>query len=391
MTKTALRFTLAQARRFLLLHQGLLGEKRFTGKQGALDFVRQAGCIQFDPIDICGRNADLVLQSRVGGYDKQLLHDLLYTERQLVDYFDKELSIFSVADWPSTLPVRERHRQNQLGRADIQAARAPVLGAIQERGPLNTKALDMAGKVAWYWGPSRLARAALEYLYASGDVVIHHKIGTNKFYDLPLLCLPADVVAAPDPLPDPLARRKWQLQRRIGSLGLMWDRASAAWLGIADFGAQDRHQAFSALQEEGLILPAEVAGLKDTLYLLRRDLPMAEQALAAEEVAPRCELIAPLDNLIWDRPLLQAIFGFQYTWEMYTPPAKRRYGCYVLPLLYGEEFIGRIQPVFDRKKKILRVENLWFESGIKPGKAINRGIEQAVAALEAFNRGKIEA
>ena len=92
--------TRRQARRFLLLHHGLIGAYRFRGKQGAYDFVRQAGCIQFDPVDVCGKNAELTLQSRVQGFTKQTLWQLLYRDRLLVDYPDKNLSILSTEDWP---------------------------------------------------------------------------------------------------------------------------------------------------------------------------------------------------------------------------------------------------------------------------------------------------
>ena len=87
------------ARRFLLLHHGLIGPYRFVGQQGVMDFVAQAGCIQYDPIDVCGRNAELVLQSRVRGFTKPLLARLLYEERVLLDYFDKNLAIVRVEDW----------------------------------------------------------------------------------------------------------------------------------------------------------------------------------------------------------------------------------------------------------------------------------------------------
>ncbi len=89
-----------QARQFILRKQGLLGTYRFQGKQGALQYVRQAGCIQFDPVDVCGKNAELVLQSRVKGFTKGMLYELLYEDRRLVDYPDKNLSIWPVEDWP---------------------------------------------------------------------------------------------------------------------------------------------------------------------------------------------------------------------------------------------------------------------------------------------------
>ncbi|MDD4495589.1 MAG: crosslink repair DNA glycosylase YcaQ family protein [Eubacteriales bacterium] len=92
--------TSRQARQFMLLKQGLLGEYKFAGKQGILNFIRQTGCIQFDPIDICGRNAELTLQSRVKGFTKDLLDDLLYKDRLLLDHPDKNISIILTENWP---------------------------------------------------------------------------------------------------------------------------------------------------------------------------------------------------------------------------------------------------------------------------------------------------
>ena len=87
--------TRQQARQFILSKQGLIGQYRFIGKDGAYDYVRQAGCIQFDPVDVCGKNAELTLQSRVKNFKKSMLYDLLYKDIKLVDYADKELSIWS--------------------------------------------------------------------------------------------------------------------------------------------------------------------------------------------------------------------------------------------------------------------------------------------------------
>ena len=97
-----------QAKQFILSKQGLLGKYRFTGKEGAYQYVRQAGCIQYDPVDVCGKNAELTLQSRVKGFRKQMLHDLLYQDRLLVDYSDKELSIWPSEDWPYFSGYREK-------------------------------------------------------------------------------------------------------------------------------------------------------------------------------------------------------------------------------------------------------------------------------------------
>lgn len=99
--------TRQQARQFILSKQGLIGSYRFAGKDGAYEYVCQAGCIQYDPVDVCGKNAELTLQSRVKGFSKKMLQDLLYKDRKLVDYVDKELSIWPAEDWPCFSSYRE--------------------------------------------------------------------------------------------------------------------------------------------------------------------------------------------------------------------------------------------------------------------------------------------
>ena len=100
-----LTITREQARQFILAKQGLLGAYRFHGKDGAYAYIRQAGCIQFDPVDVCRKNAELTLQARVKGFKKAMLQELLYTDRKLVDYPDKELSIWPVEDCSPGYPA----------------------------------------------------------------------------------------------------------------------------------------------------------------------------------------------------------------------------------------------------------------------------------------------
>ena len=159
--------------------------------------------------------------------------------------------------------------------------------------------------------------------------------------------------------------------RRIGAVGMLWNRASSVWLGLDDLRRPSARTP-SALEEQGAILPVTVEGLRDCFYRLRQDEPLLREAMKEPDLPPRCELIAPLDNLIWDRRLLLALFDFDYTWEIYTPEAKRKYGYYVLPLLYGERFIGRVESVYDKKTQRLTVKNIWYEQRVKPDRAIRR-------------------
>ena len=139
-----------EAKRFLLIRQGLLGKHRFIGKNGAYQYIRQAGCIQFDPVDVCGRNAELTLQSRVKGFRRKMLSDLLYRDRLLVDYSDKELSIWPSEDWPYFAGYRERSRAHGAGFAGIPELEEKAVAYIRGHGPVSSDTLPIPGTIFWH-------------------------------------------------------------------------------------------------------------------------------------------------------------------------------------------------------------------------------------------------
>lgn len=384
----ALHLTKKEARRFLLYKQGLIGNYRFAGREGILDFIHQAGCIQFDPIDVCGKNAELVLQSRVKGFKKQMLYSLLYTERQLVDYFDKNLSIFPVENWKYYGRERDAHRKWERSHEEILKVRDEIKRAIRERGALCSADLDMKEKVAWYWSDTKISRAALEHMYFTGELAIHHKKGTVKYYDLIENCIPAEIINAPEPYPDDFEHLKWRTLQRIGSVGLLWNRASDAWLGIGGLKSDIRSRIFSQLQSQNKILEIKVDSIDEPLFCRSEDTELIEYIRNKPNIKKRCEFIAPLDNMLWDRKLIKALFDFEYKWEIYTPQAERRYGYYVLPILRGDSFIGRIELTRDRENSRMDVKNIWREPGIRETKAAEEDIRSAVRRFTHFNFDK---
>ncbi|MCR4713046.1 MAG: winged helix DNA-binding domain-containing protein [Treponemataceae bacterium] len=414
-----LNLALDEAKKFILYKQGLLGEYRFSGKEGVLAFVRQAGCVQFDPIDVCGKNAELVLQSRVSGFTKKMLYELLYEDRKLLDNFDKNLAIIPVENWKYFKRDREWHLKNERSFDEIQAVCAKIKAMIAERGPLCSADLEIPDKVDWYWATTKLSRAALEHMYFRGELAIHHKKRSVKYYDLIENCIPSDILKESDPYPDDFDHKKWRVLERIGSVGMLWNRPSDAWLGIGDLKSDVRNKIFESLVEEGRIVPVKVDGIKYTLYCLSEDVAIIRQirhgavenaALSAELCAThngafaekpvasgasvsatmetRCEFIAALDNMMWDRNLIKEIWGFDYKWEIYTPAAQRKYGYYVLPVLYGENLVGRIELVYDQKEKKLNVKNLWYEPEVKVTKKLEKAIESAVKRFEKFSKSQ---
>jgi uncharacterized protein YcaQ len=114
-------------------------------------------------------------------------------------------------------------------------------------------------------------------------------------------------------------------------------------------------------------------------------MPLIEAVTHNHVFKPRCELIAPLDPFLWDRKIIKALFNYEYAWEIYTPPRKRKYGVYVLPLLSGELFAGRVEAVNERKTKTLIAKNIWYEDGVKQTKKLQLMIDRCLKRFAQFN------
>jgi uncharacterized protein YcaQ len=383
-----------QAKRFILTKQGLLGKYRFAQKNGAYQYIRQAGCIQYDPVDVCGKNAELTLQSRVKGFRKEMLSDLLYRDRLLVDYSDKELSIWPSEDWPYFSGYREMSRKHGESFTGIPELEKEAIEYIREHGPVSSDSLPIEGTIFWHssmhWSghwekESQAARSVLEQLYTDGVLLIHHKSGSRKFYDLAEKYLPGELLNAPNPCEDERSLLKWRVRRRIGAVGMLWNRHSDAWLGIG-LDTDRRNRAFAEMEESGMIMPVEVKEIRGPLDILAEDLPLLEAVIKDEiDRKARLEFLAPLDPMLWDRKLVEAVWGYKYSWEIYTPPAMRKYGYYVLPILYGQELVGRIEVAADRKDKVLMVKNIWYEPGIRQTKKLNHALDAAIQRLARIN------
>ncbi len=386
--------TREQARRFILSKQGLLGQYRFAGKEGAYRYIRRAGCIQYDPVDVCGKNAELTLQSRVHGFTKKMLADLLYKDRLLVDYTDKELSVWPSEDWPYFSAYRDRSRTHGAGFPGIPELEKQAVAFIRENGPVSSDTLPIRGKVFWHssmhWsgnrhGTSPAARSVLEQLYTDGVLLIHHKSGSRKYYDLADKYFSRDLLEAENPCPDEKSFIQWRIRRRIGAVGLLWNRRSDAFLGI-EMTADQRDEAFEKLEADDVIRKTAVEGIRFPLYFLTEDLPLAEAVLAdAVDRKPRLEFLAPLDPMLWDRKLIEAVWDYRYSWEIYTPAQKRKFGYYVLPMVYGEKMAGRIEAAADRKAETLVIKNIWYEPGIRQTKKLNAAVDAAIRRLAKFN------
>ncbi len=357
----AMEFSLKQARRYMTrLH--------FGSNKTVFEAVSALGSVQYDPLNIVGRNPDLVMQSRVKNYKPSMLHAELYDKRTLLEGFDKMLCIFPKSDYIYLGRLRDSTSAYFRQNPEVQNSVGRVISEITQRGALCSDDIDLEGKVRWPWGEATLARAGLETLWMDGRLVIHHRVGNRRYYDLAERHIPADILNTPDPNDTIEKYFAWQLRRRIRSIGMLRNAASDAFLGLDGFKAESRNAAFEALLGDKTITEVKIDG--SPFYVPTENLPMLSDG---KEAPTSARFLGPLDNFMWDRKLINRVFGFEYSWEVYTPREKRKYGYYVLPVMYRDEFAARFEPANFRGGK-LRVLNWWWEDGFKRTKQAEKAI-----------------
>ncbi|QVK17449.1 YcaQ family DNA glycosylase [Mycoplasmatota bacterium] len=374
-----MKITKKQARLHLLEYQKLLTPQRLNDKEGIMTYIRQVGSIQYDPLSIIDTNPNLVLQSRIKNYQSKDLTDLLYKNRLLIDDWDKNQCIYPIEDWPYFRRYREKglrsHTKVDLSEHEIIQK---VKTLVKEKGPISSKDLNYDEKINWFWGDTKISKVALESLYYWGEVVIHHKKGIRKYYDLTEKVLPEEIYQMKEPNQSLEDFIRWNVKRRIGSIGLLWNKASDAFLGIYFMKSKDRNRAFNQLLNNKEIIEIEVEGINTSFFIRKSDEWILDKVLSGISYRKEVSFIAPLDNLMWDRKLIKELFNFDYTWEVYKPKEERVYGYYVLPVLYGEQFIARFEPVFNKSTKTLQIVNWWFEKDVKPSQELYKKIDEAI-------------
>ncbi len=381
------RITKRQARLFLLEHQGLGASRLHGGKQSIVDYIRRVGCIQYDPLSIAGHNHELVLQARIPGFTPELVQELLYKDRLLIDGWDKNMSIYSTEDWPNFTRSRNKALHRYEGNPEIMATVQKVRSELAARGPLSSIDLEGKDKVNWAWAPARVSRAAMESMYFWGETVIHHRVHTRRFYDFAAKLLPETLLEARDPNPGEDQFVEWYVLRRIGSIGLLWNRSGDGWLGISEFKSKERTSAIQRLLEQDKLREVRVEDIKLPLYIRTTDAPVLEEIILNypdDEIYVEVQYaaaLAPLDNLIWERELISQLFGFQYRWEVYKPVIDREYGYYILPLLVGDRFVARFEPIFDKKSRTLHIQNWWWEAGVSLTPELSTALRGAISSL----------
>jgi uncharacterized protein YcaQ len=373
-TATATRqVSAAVARRYLALHHLLAPPRALPpGPASVMRVIERLGSLQFDPLEVAGRNHDLVLLARVRDYLRPMTDELLYGERSLYETYNKGLSIVPTAELPWYRVTWDVNRAEHEGGAFDEHAPLveELLDRIRRDGPMSSIDVKPRAAIDWYWRPTNQVRAILEALAEAGILGLVRRDGNRRVYDLAERLFPAELLAQRPPIDE---QRRHKLLSRYRAHGLLGASGSSElWYGTGRTAAE-RAVRRAELVAAGEIVPVEVEGVRDVRYIPGSELDLVRQAEreTAAGAPPGGEpsgvaFLAPLDPLAWDRELLRSLYGFDYVWEVYVPASKRRWGYYVLPLLFGDRLVGRIEPRIDRKAGVLRVLDLWWEDGFDP-------------------------
>jgi uncharacterized protein YcaQ len=224
--------------------------------------------------------------------------------------------------------------------------------------------------IDWYWRPTNQVRAILEALAEVGRIGIARREGNLRVYDLAERLFPEAILAERRPEE---AQQEHRLLSRYRAHGLLGPAGNQElWTGGTGYAAE-RARRRAALLDDGRLIPVQVEGFKAERFVVAEDLAYLDQAerelrdgASPGGHAPGAAFLAPLDPLCWDRDLLRRLFDFDYVWEVYVPAAKRRWGYYVLPILYGDRLVGRIEPRIERRARTLNVLGAWWEPGFDP-------------------------
>jgi uncharacterized protein YcaQ len=377
-----MKVTAREARRFLVSRHFLAPARSVAGGlDGVLEVLRRLGSIQFDPIAVAGRNHDLMLHARVAGYEPAWC-DVLYERREIFETTNKALSFIPTSEFPyfRVNSGRKGHRFHAAALTENAAAAERVLERIRAEGPLSSRDFEReAGPTKnWFGMPENAVRAVLEAYTVSGVVGLERRDGNLRYYDLLERLLPADVLAQEVPEREQLLHKFLSRYRAHGLLGA--GGAGGTFARIAD--PPERTELRKELVELGSLVPVDVEGMRGKRLVLAEELALLQ---APPEPPPSVAFVAPFDSLLWDTALLAALFDFDYVWEGFFTPAKRRWGYYVLPILFGDRFVGRIEPRIDRDQARVEVLDVWWEDGFAPRRA--RGFVDAMRdALRAYLR-----
>lgn len=372
------------AKRLALHCQLLDGRTKLpSGKEGVAQIIEKLGYVQLDTIAVIRRAHHHTLWTRRSDYVPNMLHELQAVDRRIFEYWGHAASYLPMKDYRFSLPRMRRsddpHSKWEKDRLKKCGHLMPeVLKRIRAEGPLSSA--DFArtddGKRGpwWDWRPTKVA---LELLFLRGELMITERRKFHRVYDLTERVLPSDTDTT---APSDSEWGQFLVRRALGSYGV----ATAMDIREHIRGASKEiiTAALNELIESGQVTCVTVGPDKDGQWYGLSD---CLQDISLRKTQPRLHLLSPFDNMIIQRERLRQLFDFNYTIECYVPAPKRKYGYFTLPILWGEEFVGRLDPKADRKKRLLIVRSVHLEPAFTADDRFMTALATKLRELTAFN------
>jgi uncharacterized protein len=378
------------ARRLFLNAQGLLEDpSRKATKSTLLKLIERLGFVQVDSINVVERAHHLTLSSRLDSYSQSQLNSLLENDRSLFEHWTHDASAIPtrwIAHWkPRFKRERNRLMSNKWWRERLGDGHESMLEHVRERiaieGPLRSDDFehDRQGESAAWWG-WKPQKAALEFLWNTGELMVSRRESFQKVYDLTERVLPQFHEIA-EPSPD--QHVEWACSTAMERLQIATPREIAQFwdaVSIADADEWCKRAATAGRLEPVLVEQSNGAKPRPSFAVANWETRLKQLPHAPD----RMRLLCPFDPVLRDRARALRLFGFDYRFEAFVPAPKRQYGYYVLPVLEGERFVARVDPRFDRAAETLIVQKVHWEPGERVTKARARQLEEAVSRLASF-------
>ncbi len=376
------RVSLATARRAAIHAQGLDGGWELpTGKEGAARCVARLGYVQIDTISVVERAHHHTLWSRQPDYDPDMLHQLQGSDRRVFEYWCHGASYLPIDDYRYYRPRMRAYADSARVREWLNASgklAEHVLDRIRREGPLTSADFSAPeGRKRGSWWDWKPAKQALETLFSMGELMVSERRNFQRVYDLTERVLPASVRTG---MPSSEEVAHFAVQRAVSSRGVVSvDQLRWGWLS----DSTALRGAVESFVSSGEITPVRVPGLElQPQYAWTEAL---EAALKTRRRLREVRILSPFDSLVIDRRRLRALFDFDCKLECYFPAPKRRYGYFCLPLLWGDRFVGRLDPKADRKRKALLLRSVLFEPGFGQSERLLPRLAAALRSFAAFN------
>ena len=359
------------ARRYVLGKQGLWPGRRWKGKKGTAQAIRECEAVQLDPLNVFARSQDIVLHSRVLDYKPEYLYQVAYEERQFFDY-GGWLAMYPMSDLPyfrAHMEKRAEHEYVKHHVPEYQDVLEHVRAELRSRGPLGNRNFNGKRLAQQSYRGRKESSVALFDLWLSGELMIHHREGFERVYDFRENIAPKgfDYVATEEETEEFFARKAVSFHGLLREAGL---RISLDYDMRRKYSREEASRLLQGWIEAGMFAQVQVPGMRETFLVLGEDVPVLnslekgkvptawkpKERTTLEEVT----FLSPLD-IVSARGRAKKLFDFEYIWEVYTPAPKRRWGYYVLPILYGDDLVARLDPKLDRKTMTLEILGFWHE------------------------------